>query len=74
MPRQVWVRSLVPKLKNCGGLGDFVGGQGAARDFDHGADQVVELHLLLGHDFLGDAMDDLDLEVEFLLEARRAGS
>ncbi len=27
------------------GLRDFVGGEGTARDFDHGADLVAELHL-----------------------------
>ena len=59
----------MPKLKNSAVCGDLVGGERAARDFDHRADHVVELHLLLGHDFLGDAMDDLDLEIEFLLEA-----
>ena len=58
----------MPKLKNSAVLRDFVGGERAARDFDHRADQVVELHLLLGHHFLRDAMDDLDLEIELLLE------
>jgi hypothetical protein len=69
MPSAVWVRSLVPKLKNSAPSGDLVGGEGAARHFDHGADLVVELDLLLGHDFLGDAVDDFHLEVELLLEA-----
>ena len=68
MPRAVWVRSLVPKLKNSASLGDLVGGEGAARDFDHRADLVVELDLLLGHHLGGDAMDDFGLEVELLLE------
>ena len=39
----VCVRSLVPKLKNSAVSGNLVGGQRAARDFNHGADQVVEL-------------------------------
>ena len=51
------------------GLCDFVSCDGAARHFDHGSDEVVEFDLLLGHDFLGDAVNDFDLEVEFLLEA-----
>ena len=59
----------MPKLKNSARLRDFVGGERAARHFDHRADEVVELHFLLGHHFLGDAMDDLGLEIEFLLEA-----
>ena len=68
MPSAVCVRSFVPKLKNSALLRDFVGGERAARDFDHGADQVIEFHLLLRHHFLRDAMDDLGLEIEFLLE------
>ncbi len=46
------------------GLRDLVGGEGAARDFDHGADLVAELLLL---HFRRDAVDDGDLEIEFLL-------
>jgi len=41
----------------------------AARDFDHGADAVGDLGLLLLLHEGGDLVDDLDLEVEFLLEA-----
>ena len=48
---------------------DLVGRQRAARDLDHRADQVVQLALLLGHDFLGHAVHHFDLQVEFLLEA-----
>ena len=57
------------EAEELGALGDLVGGERAARDFDHGADLIVELHLFLGHHFLGNAMDDFRLEVEFLLEA-----
>ncbi len=61
MPRQVWVRSLVPKLKNCGVLGDFVGDQAPRGNFDHGADHVFDLGLLLLLHLFGDAMDDFQL-------------
>ena len=50
------------------GLRDFVSGDGATRHFDHGSDEVVEFDLLLGHDFFGDAVNDFDLKIEFLLE------
>ena len=50
------------------GLGDLVGGQRAARDLDHGANGVGDLHLLLLLHQLGDLMDDLDLQIELLLE------
>ena len=63
-PNAVWARSLVPKLlppRRDGGLRDLVRREGAARHFDHGTDQVAELHLLLGHDLFGDAMDDFGL-------------
>ena len=33
------------EAEELGGLRDFVSGERAARDFDHGADEVVELHL-----------------------------
>ena len=51
------------------GLRDLVGGEGAARDFDHGADLVAELHLFFLLHFRRDAVDDGDLEIEFLLES-----
>ena len=44
-----------------GRVRDLVRRKRAARHFDHRADEVGDLHLLLGHDFLGDAMDDFDL-------------
>ena len=50
-------------------LSNVVRGECPARHFDHGANEIVQLELLLFHDVRGDAMDDLDLEVEFLLEA-----
>ena len=56
------------------GLRDLVGGERAARDFDHGADLVAQLHLLLGLHFCRDAVDDGDLEIEFLLESEELDS
>ena len=69
MPRHGLRQVVGAEAEELGGLGDFVRGQSAARHFDHRADEVVELHFLFRHDFLGDAMDDFDLQVEFLLEA-----
>ena len=57
------------EAEELGALGNLVGGERTARDFDHGADLVFKLHLFLRHHFLGDAMDDFRLEIEFLLEA-----
>ena len=42
MPKVVWVRSLVPKLKNSASCGDLIGDQSGARQLDHGSDQVVD--------------------------------
>ena len=56
------------EAEELGALRDFIRRERAARHFDHGADQVVELHLLLRHHLLRDAMDDLGLEIELLLE------
>ena len=50
-----------------GGMRDLVGGEGAARDFDQGADLVAQLHFLLLLHFRRDAVEDGDLEIEFLL-------
>ena len=57
------------EAEELGGLGNFVGGERAARDLDHGANRVVDLHLLLRHDLTGHAVHDLHLQVEFPLEA-----
>src|SRR5215467_699567 len=57
------------EAEELGGLRDFVRRKGAARNLDHGADQVVELGALLLHDFLRYAMDDFNLKVKLLLEA-----
>ncbi len=51
------------------GLGNFIGGDGAARHFDHGSDEVIEFDACFCHDFLGDAVNDFDLEVEFFFES-----
>ena len=56
----------MPKLKNSACFGDLIGGQRAARHFNHRADQVIEFHFFRGLNFLRDAMHDLDLQVEFL--------
>src|SRR5579862_5892206 len=57
------------KAEELRGLCDFVGGEGAARNLDHGADQIVKLDAFFFHHLLGDAVDDFDLEVELLFEA-----
>ena len=49
------------------GLRDLVDGEGTARDFDHGADLVAQLHLLFLLHFRRDAVDDGDLQIQFLL-------
>jgi tetratricopeptide (TPR) repeat protein len=70
MPRQVWVRSFVPKLKN-----SAVCAISSAVSAPRGISIIVpthvsDLHLLfLLHTSLGDLVNDRDLEVEFLLEA-----
>ena len=83
MPSAVWGRSFAPKLKNSAvcaissaagaeeAEGNSGGGKWASRRAGprYGADLVVELHFLLGHDFLRDALDSLDLKIESLLEA-----
>ncbi len=68
MPRHVCVRSLVPKLKNCA-----VCAISSAVSAPRGTsiivpDQIIQFHALFLHHFLRHAMDDFDLEVEFLLE------
>jgi hypothetical protein len=50
-------------------LRDLVGRQRAARNFDHRADAVGDLHLLLLLHLRGDFVDDGDLQIQFLLEA-----
>ena len=50
------------EAEELGGLSDLVRGQRAARDFDHRADHVAQLDLLLGHDRFGGGVDDGDLE------------
>ena len=43
MPKVVWVRSLVPKEKNCAQRGDLVGGERRAGDLDHRPELVAHL-------------------------------
>ena len=46
-----------------GHFGDLIGGQRAARNLDHGADQVLQvLHAGLFENFFGHALDDLLLD------------
>ena len=52
MPKVVCVRSLVPKEKNSARLGDLAGHQRRARQFDHGADLIVDLGAGLRRDRL----------------------
>ena len=62
----VCVRSLVPKLKNSASSAISSAAKRRARDLDHGADQIVELCLLLLGDLFRHAVDDLDLKLELL--------
>ena len=62
------------EAEELGRLRDLVGRQRAARDLDHRADQVIELHLLLGLHVARRLVHDLDLQVELLLERRPAES
>ena len=57
------------ETEELGSLGNLVGRQCAARDFNHRAHQVIELHLLLGHHFLRHAMDHLNLKIQFSFES-----
>ena len=57
------------EAEELGRLRDLVGGERAARNLDHRADQVVELHLLLGLHLARRLVHDLDLQIELLLEA-----
>src|SRR5262245_38452304 len=62
------VRAETEKLSR---LSNFVGGQGAARHFNHGANEVTEFNLLLRHHLSGNAMNDFDLEIQFALESNQ---
>ena len=59
--RQI-VRAEAEKLRV---LRDLVRDQRGARNFDHRADQIIEFRLLFLRYLRGDAMDDLDLELQF---------
>ena len=59
----------MPNEKNCCVGGDFVGGERAARHFDHRADEVFDLDALLFHHIGGDAIDDQLLILQLLYEA-----
>jgi hypothetical protein len=51
------------KAEEFGGVGNFVGREGAARNFNHGADEIVEFYVLFFHDIFGDAMNDFNLKI-----------
>ena len=57
------------EAEELGRLRDLVGRERAARNLDHGADHVVELHLLLGLHVARGLVHDLELQIELLLEA-----
>src|SRR5271155_927150 len=50
-------------------LRNLVGGERSARNLDHCSYEIVKLHSLFFHHFGSDAVNDLDLQVEFFLEA-----
>src|SRR5439155_20639172 len=52
-------------------LRNFVGDQSGTRDFDHRADQVPEFDLPFPGHFGGNAVNDLDLELELLRKANQ---
>src|ERR1019366_5224851 len=55
------------EAEELGFLGDVAGGERGARDFDHGADHVLEVfHAGLAEDFFGHGDHNLLLVVEFL--------
>ena len=66
MPKVVCVRSLVPNDEELGLFGDLIGGQGGARNLDHGAHLVVDLGLLLREDLIGHAANDGGLVAHLL--------
>ena len=59
------------KAEELGGLGDLVGGDRSAGDLNHRANQVIQFYAFFLHDEARDAMDDLDLQVQLLLEAHQ---
>jgi len=56
------------EAEELGGVRDFISGQGTTGDFDHRADGVGYLHLLLLLHQGGDLVDDGRLQIELLLE------
>ena len=50
------------------GLRDLVSRERATRNFNHGSNHVLQLLLGGGHDFLGHAVRELDLNFKFLGE------
>src|SRR5206468_4502342 len=59
------------EAEELGNLRDFVRRQGAAGNFDHGADEVAEFDLLFGLDAPGDLVNDGDLKLQFFLVAHQ---
>ena len=57
----------MPKLKNSASLATSSGGERGARDFDHGADHILQVFQAgFAEDFFGNCDHDLLLVVEFL--------
>ena len=50
-------------------LSDLISRECSTRHFNHGADEIIELHFFLAHHFFCNLMHDFDLKVEFFLEA-----
>ena len=50
-------------------FGDLISRQCSTRHFNHGANEIIELHFFLAHHFFRNFMHDFDLEVEFFLKA-----
>ena len=73
-PSVVWVRSLVPKEKNCAVSAISPARKRGARQLDHGADHVSGHFSAFLLDRLGHAGNARRQHVQFGLERRPAGS
>src|SRR5208282_1369409 len=63
--RQV-IRAEAEELRR---LSDLIGRERSAWHLNHRPDQIAQLHAFLFHYFGGDAMNNLNLQIELLLEA-----
>lgn len=57
------------RLMRHGGLRDLVGAEGAAGDFDHRADSVVQFRVPLDHNLFDSGLDEFGLKIQSTLEA-----